>query len=41
MRGVLDLLAEHGFNTVEEVTTATEELIFSLPRELRPARTNR
>ncbi len=41
VRGVLDLLAEHGFNTVEEVTTATEELIFSLPRELRPARTNR
>lgn len=41
VRGVLELLAEHGFTNVEEVTTATEELIFSLPRELRPARTNR
>lgn len=41
VRGVLELLAEHGYTDVEEVTTATEELIFSLPRELRPARTNR
>ncbi|RAV34777.1 4-hydroxy-3-methylbut-2-enyl diphosphate reductase [Corynebacterium heidelbergense] len=41
VRGVLELLAEQGFDTVEEVTTATEELIFSLPRELRPARTSR
>lgn len=41
VRGVLDLLAEQGFPTVEEVTTATEDLIFSLPRELRPSRTNR
>lgn len=38
VRGVLELLAEHGFTSVEEVTTATEDLIFSLPRELRPAR---
>ena len=41
VRGVLDLLAENGFTSVEEVTTATEDLIFSLPRELRPSRTNR
>ena len=41
VRGVLELLAEQGFANVQEVTTATEELIFSLPRELRPARTNR
>ena len=39
VRGVLELLADQGFGTVEEVTTATEDLIFSLPRELRPART--
>ncbi|WP_291479756.1 4-hydroxy-3-methylbut-2-enyl diphosphate reductase [Corynebacterium sp.] len=38
VRGVLDLLAEHGFTGIEEVTTATEDLVFSLPRELRPAR---
>ncbi len=38
VRGVLELLAEHGFSSIEEVTTATEDLVFSLPRELRPAR---
>lgn len=38
VRGVIDLLAEHGFNDVSEVTTATETVVFSLPRELRPAR---
>ncbi|WP_445227970.1 4-hydroxy-3-methylbut-2-enyl diphosphate reductase [Corynebacterium sp. USCH3] len=38
VRGVLELLAEHGFTSIEEVTTATEDLVFSLPRELRPAR---
>ncbi len=32
---VLALLAERGFGTVEEVRTATEDLMFSLPRELR------
>ena len=32
-------LAERGYTDVEEVTTATEDLIFSLPRELRPSRT--
>ncbi|WOC11326.1 4-hydroxy-3-methylbut-2-enyl diphosphate reductase 2 [Gordonia sp. MP11Mi] len=39
VRGVIDLLAEHGFNDVETVTTAEETLTFALPRELRPART--
>ncbi|GAA1481689.1 4-hydroxy-3-methylbut-2-enyl diphosphate reductase [Gordonia sinesedis] len=41
VRGVLDLLAEHGFDTVETVTTANETLTFALPRELRPARTGK
>lgn len=41
VRGVLELLAEKGFGEVKEVTTATEDLIFSLPRELRPARTQK
>lgn len=35
VRDVLDRLAEAGFGTVEEVRTATEDLMFSLPRELR------
>ncbi|WP_229705210.1 4-hydroxy-3-methylbut-2-enyl diphosphate reductase [Williamsia phyllosphaerae] len=39
VRGVIDLLAEHGYGTVETVTTANETLTFALPRELRPART--
>ncbi|MBJ7290662.1 MAG: 4-hydroxy-3-methylbut-2-enyl diphosphate reductase [Williamsia sp.] len=38
VRGVVDLLAEHGYGTVETVTTANETLTFALPRELRPAR---
>ncbi|TQF73893.1 4-hydroxy-3-methylbut-2-enyl diphosphate reductase [Rhodococcus spelaei] len=33
--GVIDLLAENGFNDVQSVTTANETLVFSLPRELR------
>ncbi len=33
--GVLDLLADHGFTAVEEVVTAEEDLLFSLPKELR------
>ena len=41
VRGVIDLLAEHGYGTVETVTTANETLTFALPRELRPARTAR
>ncbi|MGO3180432.1 MAG: 4-hydroxy-3-methylbut-2-enyl diphosphate reductase [Brevibacterium linens] len=32
---VLQLLADYGFDTVEEVVTAEEDLIFSLPKELR------
>jgi 4-hydroxy-3-methylbut-2-en-1-yl diphosphate reductase len=38
VRGVVEHLAEHGFGTVEEITTAEETLTFSLPRELRPQR---
>jgi 4-hydroxy-3-methylbut-2-enyl diphosphate reductase len=38
VRGVLDRLAEHGFDTVQPVTTANETLVFALPREIRPAR---
>jgi 4-hydroxy-3-methylbut-2-en-1-yl diphosphate reductase len=41
VRGVLDHLAERGWESVEEVTTAEETLRFSLPRELRPARSGR
>ncbi|HEY0217082.1 MAG TPA: 4-hydroxy-3-methylbut-2-enyl diphosphate reductase [Cellulomonas sp.] len=35
VRDVLDLLAAQGFTDVQEVRTATEDLMFSLPRELR------
>ena len=35
VRDVLELLARLGFADVEEVRTATEEMIFSLPLELR------
>lgn len=35
VRDVLDRLAELGFAEVSEVRTATEDLMFSLPRELR------
>ncbi|MEV6767199.1 4-hydroxy-3-methylbut-2-enyl diphosphate reductase [Nocardia sp. NPDC051030] len=38
VEGVLDLLAEHEFGEVMPVTTANETLVFSLPRELRTAR---
>jgi 4-hydroxy-3-methylbut-2-enyl diphosphate reductase len=38
VRGVLDRLAEHGYDTVQPVTTANETLVFALPREIRPAR---
>ncbi len=33
--GVLDWLAERGFGDVEEVVAAEEDLLFSLPKELR------
>jgi 4-hydroxy-3-methylbut-2-enyl diphosphate reductase len=32
---VLTLLAEYGYGSVEEVVTAEEDIIFSLPKELR------
>ncbi len=35
VRDVLERLAEHGFGEVTEIRTATEDLMFSLPRELR------
>ena len=35
VRDVLALLAQHGFEDVQEVRTATEDLMVSLPRELR------
>lgn len=35
VQDVLELLADYGFDTVEEVVTAEEDLIFSLPKELR------
>ena len=38
VRGVLDRLAEHGFDMVQPVTTANETLVFALPREIRPSR---
>jgi 4-hydroxy-3-methylbut-2-en-1-yl diphosphate reductase len=33
--GVVALLAEHGFDQVEEITSAEEHLLFALPPELR------
>src|ERR671917_763597 len=35
VRGVLHYLAEHGYTDVQEITTAEEKLVFSLPRELK------
>jgi 4-hydroxy-3-methylbut-2-enyl diphosphate reductase len=35
VRDVIEHLAAHGFGQVDEVRTATEDLMFSLPRELR------
>lgn len=35
VQDVLQLLADYGFDTVDEVVTAEENLIFSLPKELR------
>jgi 4-hydroxy-3-methylbut-2-enyl diphosphate reductase len=36
---VVDWLAERGWTTVDEISTAEESVTFSLPRELRPPRT--
>lgn len=38
VRGVLERLADYGFDAVYPVTTANETLVFALPREIRPAR---
>jgi len=38
VRGVLERLAEHGYDVVQPVTTANETLVFALPREIRPPR---
>jgi 4-hydroxy-3-methylbut-2-enyl diphosphate reductase len=35
VQDLLATLASHGFGSVEEVRTAEEDLVFSLPRELR------
>ncbi|WP_209372048.1 4-hydroxy-3-methylbut-2-enyl diphosphate reductase [Brevibacterium renqingii] len=35
VQDVLQLLADYGFHAVEEVVTAEEDLMFSLPKELR------
>jgi 4-hydroxy-3-methylbut-2-enyl diphosphate reductase len=35
VQGVLTLLAEHGYDDVEEVRSAQEKLLFALPHELR------
>ncbi|APT86548.1 MULTISPECIES: 4-hydroxy-3-methylbut-2-enyl diphosphate reductase [Corynebacterium] len=39
VREVLEYLDERGYSDVEQVTTTTETIQFSLPRDLRPART--
>lgn len=41
VKGVLDYLAERGYAEVKEVRTASEKIVFSLPRELREARVQR
>lgn len=38
VQDVLKFLAERGYGKVDEVTTASEKIVFSLPRVLRPAR---
>jgi 4-hydroxy-3-methylbut-2-en-1-yl diphosphate reductase len=38
VRGVLERLAEHGYDMVQPVTTANETLVFALPREIRAPR---
>src|SRR5699024_9097669 len=35
VQDVLSLLADYGFDAVEEVVTAEEDIMFSLPKELR------
>jgi 4-hydroxy-3-methylbut-2-enyl diphosphate reductase len=38
VRGVLGILAQHGFHDVQTVTTASETVVFSLPRGVRAGR---
>jgi 4-hydroxy-3-methylbut-2-enyl diphosphate reductase len=38
VRGVLEYLAERGYSEVQEIITAEEKLVFSLPRELKRPR---
>ncbi|HEU0191783.1 MAG TPA: 4-hydroxy-3-methylbut-2-enyl diphosphate reductase [Mycobacterium sp.] len=38
VRGVLERLAEYGYDTVHSVATANETLVFALPREIRSNR---
>jgi len=38
VRGVLERLAEYGYDAVFPVATANETLVFALPREIRPDR---
>jgi 4-hydroxy-3-methylbut-2-enyl diphosphate reductase len=38
VRGVLERLAECGYELVQSVTTANETLVFALPREIRASR---
>jgi 4-hydroxy-3-methylbut-2-enyl diphosphate reductase len=38
VRGVLEYLAERGYSDVQEIITAEEKLVFSLPRELKRTR---
>lgn len=40
VNGVLEWLAERGFEEVEEVKTVVEKIVFALPRDLRPPRKN-
>jgi 4-hydroxy-3-methylbut-2-enyl diphosphate reductase len=35
VKDVLRLLADYGYDAVEEIVTAEEDLLFSLPKELR------
>jgi len=35
VQGVLDYLAERGYDEVQEIITADESLVFALPRELK------
>jgi 4-hydroxy-3-methylbut-2-en-1-yl diphosphate reductase len=37
VNGVLERLAEYGYDVVQPVKTANETLVFALPREIRPA----